>query len=193
MQYSIPSDNMFNRDIPHLLTYPRSGSHYFDDILYEEEKIHFTKSHFLDELFDKNNNKIRKIITISRDPVDSISSYVGLYNGFGLYPVGHEYLFQEKITEYVLMYSFLCEHADYVIDFNDLLQHPKPVIKKILKLLDINKNKYNIFDNNIIPRHENFKPSSKSLPHYDKSMLDNFDLSLCYYYYYKLLEKKIIV
>ena len=47
-----------NKNIPHLLTYPRSGSHYFEDMLYEQEKINFTKSHFLTGLFDQNNNKI---------------------------------------------------------------------------------------------------------------------------------------
>ena len=179
--------------VPHVLTYPRSGMHFFDDTLYEIENIHFTRSHFIDGVFDKNNNKIRTIITISRDPIDSISSYLALYNGFDLHYVEHDNVFQEKITEYVLMYSFLCEHADYVIDFNDLVQHSKPVIKKILNLLNIDKNKYDFFHKNVIPRHKDYIPSSKSLTNYNKNMLNNFDLDLCYYYYHKLLEKKIII
>jgi len=179
--------------VPHLLTYPRSGSHYFDDILYEKEKIHFTKSHYIEKIFDKNNNKIRPIVTISRDPIDSISSYLSLYNGSGLHPDAHEFIIDEKITEYILMYSFLCEHADYVVDFNDLIAYPEPVIERILNLLNIDKNKYNVFNRNIIPKHEAFVPSSKSLPKYYKYVLETFDFELCYYYYYKLLEKKIIV
>jgi hypothetical protein len=184
---------MINRVIPHLLTYPRSGSHYFDDMLYEEEKIHFTKSHYLDELFDKNNNKTRTIITIARDPVDSICSYVALYNGYGLFTDGHEFVINEKITEYVLMYAFLCENADYVIDFNDLTQNPEPVIRKLLNLLNIDKDQYGYFDRKNVTKYESFVPSSKSLPKYNNNLLDNFDTSLCYYYYYKLLEKKIII
>lgn len=184
---------MIPKVVPHLLTYPRSGSHYFDDMLYEEERIHFTHGHYLDELFDKNNNKKRVIITIARDPIDSISSYLALYNGFGLHPDGHTFIFQEKITEYVLMYSFLCEYADYVIDFNDLIEYPKPVIKKILDSLNIDKNEYNVFNRGIIPKYEGFVSSSKSLTKYNKSILYSFDLDLCYYYYYKLLKKKIIV
>jgi hypothetical protein len=184
---------MIPNSVPHLLTYPRSGSHYFDDMLYEKEKIHFTRSHYLNGAFDKNNNKIKPIITISRDPVDSISSYLALYNGYGLHPDGHDSVVLEKITEYVLMYSFLCEHADYIIDFNDLVTYPDAVIKKILSLLDINKDEYNNFNRNAIPKYKSFVPSSKSLPKYSRDILDNFDIDICYYYYHKLLEKKIII
>jgi hypothetical protein len=184
---------MINRVIPHLLTYPRSGSHYFDDMLYEEEKIHFTKSHYLDQLFDKDGSKRRKIITIARDPIDSISSYLAL-NEYRLESEDDtEFVIKEKITEYVLMYSFLYDHADYIIDFNDLITYQKSVIKRILDLLNIDKNTYNWFDESDIEKYKGFKPSSKSLSSYDRSMLDGFDLSLCYYYYYKLLENKIII
>jgi hypothetical protein len=179
--------------VPHLLTYPRSGSHYFDDMLYEKEKIHFTNSHYIEKIFDKNNNKIRPIVTIARDPIDSISSYLALYNGYGLHPEGHQFIILEKITEYTLMYSFLCEHADCIVDFNDLIKYPQPVIEKTLKLLNIDQNKYGAFNTDIIPKYEAFVPSSKSLVKYSINILDNFDLELCYYYYYKLLKKKIIV
>jgi hypothetical protein len=179
--------------IPHLLTYPRSGSHYFDDVLYEEEQIHFTKSHYLDELFDDNGNKRRPIITIARDPIDSICSYMALPNGYNSDGYQHEFEIKEKITEYVLIYSFLCEHADYSIDFNDLTKYPKPVIKKILNLLNINKNTYNDFNREVVQKYKDFVPSSKFLPKYNNTILNNFDLSLCYYYYYKLLENKIVI
>ena len=174
-----------------MLTYPRSGSHYFDDILYKQENIHFTKSHYIEELFDKNNNKTRTIITISRDPVDSISSYLSLYKD--LNANGHEFAIIENITKYILMYSFLCENADYVIDFNDLIEYPEPVIKKILELLNLDKDKYHLFNRNVIPKYKDFIPSSKSLPRYRDDLLDGFDVDLCYFYYHKLLEKKIII
>ena len=179
--------------VPHLLTYPRSGSHYFDDILYEKEKIHFTKSHYLDQLFDKDGNKRRKIITIARDPIDSISSYLALNE----HRLNSEdeivFAVKEKIAEYVFMYYFLYDNADHVVDFNDLTTYPKPVIKRILDLLNIDKNTYEWFDESDIEKYKGFRPSSKSLSSYDRSMLDDFDLSLCYYYYYKLLENKIII
>jgi hypothetical protein len=177
-----------NEIVPHVLTYPRSGMHFFDDTLYKMEKIHFSRSHFLDELFDKNNNKQRVIVTIARDPIDSISSYLAIHNG-----AADEFLIIQRITDYVLMYAFLYEHADYVVDFNDLVEYPEAVVKKILSLLNIDKNTYDSFNRGHIPKFENYITSSKSLQHYDKGLLNNFDTDLCHYYYNKLLEKKIII
>lgn len=176
--------------LPHLCTYPRSGSHYFDDLLYEELNIHFNKSHYVDQLFDKDNNKIRTIVTIVRDPIDSISSYLALIN---LQDPMRDFIVFEKITEYVLLYSFLYEHADYVIDFNDLVKSPDSVIKKIITLIDINENDYDRFHREFDPKFKGFVPSSKSLPEYNKNVLDGYNVDLCYFYYYKLLEKKIII
>lgn len=191
MEYKVVK---INEVVPHLLTYPRSGSHYFDDMLYQQEKIHFTKSHYLNELFDENNNKKRPIITIARDPIDSVRSYLALNKYLHLDNLeGRQYTVLEKITEYAFMYAFLCENADYVIDFNDLVSYPESVIKKILNLLNIDKNKYIFFDNFKDVRYKDYIPSSKSLPNYENNFLDNFDFNLCYYYYHKLLEKKIIV
>ncbi len=177
-----------NEIVPHVLTYPRSGMHFFDDTLYEKENIHFTKSHFLDDVFDKNNNKRRLIITIARDPIDSITSYLSLpdmYTG--------PFTITERLTDYVFMYSFLLEHADYVVDFNDLVSYPDAVIEKILSLVNIDKSKYDEFYRKPITKYEKYVPSSKSLPKYNNNILDDFDLNLCYYYYHKLLKKKIII
>jgi hypothetical protein len=177
-----------NNIVPHVLTYPRSGMHFFDDMLYEKEKIHFTKSHFLDDLFDKNNNKQRVIITIARDPIDSICSYLALPN-----MSNSVFALKQRIADYVFMYSFLYDNADYVIDFNDLIAYPDAVIKKILSLLNIDKDKYTFFDRDEIIRYEHYVDSSKILPNYEKNLLDNFNTDLCYFYYNKLLEKKIII
>jgi hypothetical protein len=186
------NNNLVNESVPHLLTYNRSGMHFFDDNLYKMEKIHFTQSHLIEQLFDENNNKKRVIVTIAREPTGSIPSYIA---HLGNYYLEHaiDIGIREKITEYILMYSFLCEHADYVIDFNDLIKYPKIVIKKLLDLLNIDKNKYVHFERDIMPRSEHYIPSSKSLPHYKEDLLDGYDLDLCYYYYHKLLEKKIII
>lgn len=179
-----------NTLLPHLLTYPRSGSHYFDDLIYEEKQLHFNKSHYTDQLFDKNNNKQRTIITIARDPFDSISSYLALFH---LDAPGNEHMISEKITEYVLMYSFLYQHADYIVDFNDLINYPKATINQILDLIGIDKSDYPRFNTDSVSKYKGFIPSSKKLESYNDKILDGFSLDLCYFYYNKLLEKKIVI
>lgn len=195
------------KDIPYLLTYPRSGSHYFDDLVYKEVKIHIEKSHFVNLLFDKNNNKKRTILTIARDPKDTINSLIAAQTQDPNQKNNLNFInqkFNEIITSYILLYSFLCEHADYVIDFNDLIKYPDTVIKKTLNLLKINEENYNLFYRGETPYSKEYIPSSKKLSNYDKDILNkyesmlseygsNFSIDLCYFYYKRLLEKKIIV
>ena len=176
--------------LPHLLTYPRSGSHYFNDMLYKEAKINFNKSHYIDQLFDKNNNKMRIIITIARDPVETLTSYLALT---AINERNHEYIVSERITEYVLMYSYLCNNVDYVIDFNDLIKYPKDLIEKLLNLLDIDKYHDKSFNRDVIAKYRGFISTSKTLAAYQKNILDGYNLDSCYFYYNKLLEKKIII
>jgi hypothetical protein len=184
--------------IPYLLTYPRSGSHYFDDLIYKEAKIHIEKSHFVNLLFDKNNNKKRTIITIARNPLDSLNSCIAAEIQNPNQMVKINFLnrkINQIITSYILLYSFLYDHADYVIDFNDLIEYPDATIKKTLNLLEINEENYNLFYRGPQPYAETYIPSSKKLPNYDKDILNKykFNIDLCYFYYYKLLEKKIII
>jgi hypothetical protein len=184
--------------LPYLLTYPRSGSHYFDDLVYKEAKIHIEKSHFVNLLFDKNNNKEKTILTIVRDPIDSINSVVAAETQNASMRINPHFVrpkVNELITFYILLYSFLCDHADYVIDFNDLVEYPDAVIKKTLNLLEINEENYNLFYRGEQPYAKEYIPSSKKLPNYDKDILSkyNFNIDLCYFYYNRLLEKKIIV
>jgi len=184
--------------IPYLLTHPRSGSHYFDDLVYKEAKIHIEKSHFVNLLFDKNNNKKRTILTIARDPRDSLNSLVAAETQGAYIKVNPNFVrakVNQCITFYILLYSFLCDHADYVIDFNDLVECPDAVIKKTLNLLEINEENYNLFYRGEQPYAKEYIPSSKELPNYDKDILNKykFNIDLCYFYYYKLLEKKIII
>lgn len=191
--------------VPYLLTYPRSGSHYFDELVYKKTKIHIEKSHFVNLLFDENNNKTRTILTIARDPKDSINSLIAaetqnirrLSNEMDKLHFINQ-TFNQIITSYILLYSFLCDYADYVIDFNDLIKYPDIVIQKTLDLLEINEENYNLFHRGEQPYAKEYIPSSKKLSNYDKDILNkykmfNFNIDLCYFYYDKLLQKKITV
>jgi hypothetical protein len=178
--------------MPSLITFPRSGSHYFDELLYKQEKIHIQKSHSIDELFDANNKKKRKIITIVRDPIDSIISYrASELKDFTPSFDNRNIRTHQVLSEYILLHNFLYEHADYIIDFNDLVLHPEAVINKILSMLEIVEEDYKNFDRSDYPYSKEYLPSSKKLSSYDKNLLDNFDMGLCYFYYNRILEKKI--
>lgn len=173
---------------PHLLTYPRSGSHYFDRLIYKQANFHIERSHIVNHLFDKNNKKVRRIITIARDPKESVASWLGLDKslGNGSWP-------NEKVTEYILLYSFLYDNADYVIDFADLIQKPELVGKKILELLEIDKENSYRFVTDTDYDSKAYLDSSKSFGGYKDIVLDNLNIDLCYFYYNRLLEKKIII
>lgn len=176
--------------IPHLITYPRSGSHYLDRLIYKEAKFHIERSHTVHNLINKNNEKLRTIITIARDPRDSISSYVALEK----YLSNCEpFRINQIITEYVLLYNFLYENADYIIDFSDLVKNPDATTKKILNLLDINDKNYLQFVTDIDYDSKNFVESSKELKEYEQVSLDGYNIELCYFYYNKILEKKVII
>jgi hypothetical protein len=179
------------KHLPHLVTFPRSGSHYFQDIIYKDTKINIEMSHSVTSIFDKDNNKQKTLITIVRDPVDSISSYLALQEvKYG--PTNLPRL-EQTLTEYVLMYSFLYDHADYVIDFKDLVESPDHVAKTVLKLLNINKKDYHLFTRSYNIRHSDYVESSKTLAGYKKLMLEEFNIELCYFYYNRLLSKKIVI
>lgn len=180
--------------MPYLITFPRCGSHYFDEIIYKEKQIHIEKSHSVDELFDENNQKKRKIITIVRDPIDSIASYRANEESQLLSPLSwSKTRIHQIMSEYILIHNFLYEHADYIIDFNDLILHPKAVVTKIIELLEIPEEDYKNFDRGNYPYAKEYVPSSKSLPSYNKNILDNFNMSLCYFHYNRILERKIII
>lgn len=181
--------------IPYLVTFPRSGSHYFDELIYKEAGIHIEKSHTLNLLFDKNNNKQRKLITIVRDPVDSITSYSAYeQSNAGPRPLfAIETRVNQLLTEYMLMHNFLYDHADYIVDFNDLVSHPEDVTKKILRLLNIVPEDYVFFATSPTEYSEDYLASSKILPSYDENLLDKFNFDSCYFYYNKILEKKITI
>jgi hypothetical protein len=179
------------KNLPHLLTFPRTGSHYLDKLIHDEMHISIEKSHSVTYIFDKEVNKNRTVITIARDPMDSLFSYIALSeNNFG--PADPTRI-EQIVTEYVLMHNFLYEHADIVIDFKDLVERPEATLKKVLELIDIKEKDYHLFDTEYNTKHPEYVESSKILRGYKKHKLDDFNMELCYFHYNRLLEKKIII
>jgi hypothetical protein len=179
-----------NNNPPHLLTYPRSGSHYLDKLIYKKTKFHIERSHIVNPIFGADNKKTKRIVTIARDPKESILSYAALEKHIS---PSTPTRMNEIITEYILLYSFLCEHVDYVIDYQDLVNSPDQVTKRLLEVLEIDEENSYRFFTKINYDSKNYVQSSKDLIGYKRINLDNTNLNLCYFYYNKLLEKKIIL
>jgi len=179
--------------VPHLLTYPRSGSHYFEHLVYAKIGYRFKRSHTIGDVFDKNKIKTKTIITIARNPEESIRSLLTMQKEQGTEV--HDDSIRHTISNYALLYQCLYNHADYVIDYNDLIKYPDTIVNKILNFLNI---EYNKDSNFIIEDYKKFNgerwiQSSKKFDSYNEIKLDNFNIGLCYYEYNKLLEKKVIV
>lgn len=180
---------------PHVVTFPRSGTHYFDKVFSKEAKVKIETSHSVNWLIDADNNKTRTIITIVRDPKDCISSYIAYEENrlVGTQWEINKTRLHQIVTEYILLHHFLYEKADYVIDFDDLITHPEGVAKKIIKLLDIKEDQMYLFDGQFGEEDKDFIESSKKLLHYDNKNLDDFNIDACYFYYNKLLQRKVII
>lgn len=179
-----------NNLLPHLITYPRSGSHYFAKLVHEKTMFNIQRSHSVNISFDNNNNKTKQIVTIARDPKDSITSLIALEigQGFGM----TDSRINEIITHYILFYNFLFQEADYVIDFNDLISSPDLVTEKMLNLLNIDETSHIKFpDNTDYDTKGLAKKSSKHIPAYESIDLNSFNMDLSYLYYNKLLSRAI--
>lgn len=178
--------------LPHLVTFPRTGSHYFARLVYEKTMFNIQRSHSINISFDKDNKKIKTIVTIARDPKDTITSLVALQRVQGLDTPDSK--INEIITQYIMFCNFLFNEADYVIDFNDLVTHPDIVIDKTLDFLQIDETSHIKFpDKTDYDAKGLAKGSSKIIPGYAEINLDNFNMDLCYLYYNKLLSKSIRV
>jgi len=176
--------------LPHLITFPRSGSHYFAKLVKEKTMFNIQRSHSVNTSFDNNNKKTKNIITIARDPKDSITSLIalGVAQGFSM----TDSKIDEIITQYILLYNFLIQEADYVIDFNDLVLYPDTVIEKILDLIQIDTKSYLKFpDLTDYDTKGLARVSSKSIPFYNDITINSFDMGPCYFYYNKLLSRAI--
>jgi hypothetical protein len=176
--------------LPHLVTFPRSGSHYFAKLVHEKTMFNIQRSHSINISFDKDNKKIKTIVTIARDPKDTITSLVALQKFQGIDTPDSK--INEIITQYSMFYNFLFQEADYVIDFKDLVSIPNMVIEKTLKLIQIDQTSYIKFPDETDYNAKGLaKGSSKTISGYKEIDLNNFNMELCYLYYSKLLSKAI--
>ena len=171
-----------------IVTIPRSGSHYLQDRIEQHTGVYVKKSHSL-----QNN----KMITIVRDPIDFLSSYVsmdalyykkGSIDHFLLSP--EKYCFSDWFTDNDME---IVDNFDIIIKYESLINSPLETITKIAEKMsfDIIEPRYksNVTD---MP-YRNHVASSKNFKDYDRirKIIEKQDLTRTYEIYNKFLTKAI--
>jgi hypothetical protein len=139
-------------------------------------------------------NKIKKydcIISLVRNPIDSISSIVSMELEFTGYHDDINKLIDKRITEYINFYSFVLNNQYIFIDFNDITKNIKEVIDYISKISEcdiLNNNSKDLVFNS---PSENFLKTSKNSKNYNnvRSIVMNKNLGRCESLYNLLLNK----
>lgn len=166
-----------------VITLQRTGSHYllslieayfgFDDI---------EKAHNID-------NADGMVISIARDPLDSMSSDLSMH--FHYHGWKEEYI-DAIVDQYVGVGHKICDRADIVITYDDLINKPIGVVKLLSEKLSLDilsnpNTDYQVIDR---PNHKYLK-SSTTYKDYDKvrDRLSAMDLSKAYALYEKFLSK----
>jgi len=175
-------------------TYPRSGSNFLFHYLKNTTDFNIRKTH--DKIF---NNK--KIITIIRDPFDSIASMITMqYKDLEDYNHNHQFACDARIQQYESFYNYILQNIEFIINFNGI----ENKIDKVSNLIceKFNGNKINTIEE--INKFEWFKKTatledgniatSKTHEYYNlsKQSLEKYNLSKCYKLYNEALSKSII-
>lgn len=162
-----------------IVTYPRSGANYLHNLILNHSSISLMYVHKTD-IIDGT------VVTIARDPFESIHSHATMRKHY--HP--DEGYNKSYNTQYIDMYKFLYDRADIVIDYKDLVESPKEVLKKVCLLLGFEK-----LLNNIPPEKDNkdrsYLVSSKTSPKYKEKHFDIENIMDCYEPYKKLLSRAI--
>lgn len=171
-----------------IVTIPRSGSHYLQDRIEQHTGIYVKKSHEL-----QNN----KMITIVRDPVDFLSSYVamdalyykqGSIDDFLSSP--RKYCFSNWFTENDMD---IVDRFDIIVKYESLINYPLETTTKIADKMSVKIIEHRYKNNVTDKAYRNHVKTSKNLKNYDtiRKVIEEQDLSKTYEIYNKFLEKAI--
>jgi hypothetical protein len=162
-----------------IITYPRSGTHYLQNLILTYSSKHIDSGHYavLDNSF---------IITIARDPFDSIQSTVAMKKHFS----PSTYLDTDYIDYYTELYEFLNNHASIVIDYNDLISSPQEITKRVCELLNFEKMP---LEQEMMKDDKEYEylVSSTTVKEYEGEYFTKEEMQKCYPVYLDLLSKSI--
>lgn len=156
-----------------ILTFPRCGSHYLQQLIFQKLNVFIEKSH------NPTHAKNKKIISIIRKPEDSFRSMILAEYHFSGNEVGI------PISRYTKTYQYLIENADILVDYNDLVSSPDKVVEFIAKKLKVPVKPVQYKDNLIDNPKIKYLVRSKTADVYHRINLDKYDLSEANKFYIK--------
>lgn len=166
-----------------IVTYPRSGANYLSNLIVNACGQEIRYYHTVEK-------PDRFIITIARDPFESIHSHVTMrkhYNPDEGYNNNYN-------VEYKNMYNFLYKNADIVIDYKELIEFPDRVLSKIFNDIKINKKPTETHYPMPLDNKENtYLRSSKTSHEYKNEHFKKEEIFDCYEPYNKLMSKAVSI
>jgi hypothetical protein len=162
---------------PKIIAYPRSGTHYLQNLIMRHSSQKITFSHY-------PVTEDRFIITIARDPFESIQSLAAMKKHYN----PETYTETDYIDYYVGLYKYLDSNADIVIDYNEIINFPEEIAKMLCDLLGFEKN---LSSHSVLEDKKDIEylVSSKTVKEYSEEYFKKEDMDNCYNEYYKLLSK----
>lgn len=165
-----------------IVTFPRVGSHYLQNILFYKTGFIIPRSHKYQD---------KKMITIIRDPFDTLVSAITMRKHYQL-----SARFEDWIDEYRYFYTYMLDKEIIRIKYDDLINRPLWIADEIINRMGITKNE------NLIPttiEEVKDKPdgdhlvtsTSSNLYETTKQELSNYDLSDLYILYNLNLKKTL--
>jgi hypothetical protein len=172
-----------------IVSYPRSGSNYFQLSWKEKNKQHIDCLRSSKLAYEIEKDEKTKIIGLIRNPVEAISSRIIIGKTHEPTPIIEA---DFAIEEYIKIYHFIIKNADFIVDISDLDKVDK-IIETISGLTSEPVNHDRIKDKlNNIPDY-----SSSFVNHEDYqstiNILQNMDTELCQALYDIAYAKRLMV
>lgn len=190
----------------HLITYPRCGSVYLYQLLNHTLQIQSYKTHFYNTIkndFSKDKKyydnaetesfkKEHYVITVLRNPVDSISSLTAMEHFYSEDKDNDlDFNIKQNIEYYILFFKTIPKFADLLLNFEDIGKYKDKIIEHISNETN-NMIKNNNFEPDIADiKEQKFLKSSKTYDQYEliKEKVSDSNLFECYEIYNNLIKK----
>jgi hypothetical protein len=172
-----------------IVSYPRSGSNYFELSWKEKNKQHIDCLRSSKLAYEIEKDEKTKIIGLIRNPVEAISSRIIIGKTHEPTPIIET---DFAIEEYIKIYHFIIKNADFIVDISDLDKIDK-IIETISGLTskpintDVIKEKLNNMSN--------YSPTFVNNDYYEPTVniLKNTDTELCQALYEIAYAKRLMV